>query len=232
MSTKVAAGPGLPSIREINSLLVFNSAAGIELAQVLVRLPEGGGQKLLAARTWCDAPAIKVERYGAKPASYFPYDPEAPWVATWVIASILNCRSTLYVDHIGSTAVPGCGGKGIIDLLVAYPAGAFYIATDALDQLGFQAQDGPQPFPESRPMRVGAVTYRGKPHLVHAHVIRSGDREGQDLIRFRDRLRGDAALVRDYQVEKLSILARGIVASTEYSKAKTDFIRGVLAEVS
>jgi GrpB-like predicted nucleotidyltransferase (UPF0157 family) len=187
--------------------------------------------QLPAARSLGDAPAIKVERYGAKPAHYFPYDPEAPRVAARVIEAILDCRSTLFVDHIGSTAVPGCGGKGIIDLLVAYPAGAFFVATDALDQLGFQTQGGLEPFTESRPMRVGAATYRGKAYLVHAHVIRSGDRAGQDLIRFRDRLRADAELVQAYQVEKLSILSRGITVSAEYSRAKSEFIRAVLGAV-
>ena len=186
--------------------------------------------KLLAARNLCERPGVKVERYAAKLARYFPYDPEAPRVAARLIDAILDCRSTLYVDHIGSTAVPGCGGKGIIDLLVAYPAGAFFVARDALDQLGFQPQVGPEPFPESRPMRVGATTYRGKVYGVHAHVIRSGDREAQNLIKFRDRLRADAELVQAYQVEKLSILSSGITASTEYSKAKSDFIRAVLDE--
>ena len=184
---------------------------------------------MLAARN-CERPGVKVERYATQLARYFPYDPEAPRVAARLIDAILDCRSTLYVDHIGSTAVPGCGGKGIIDLLVAYPAGAFFVARDALDQLGFQPQVGPEPFPESRPMRVGATTYRGKVYRVHAHVIRSGDREAQNLIKFRDRLRADAELVQAYQVEKLSILSRGITASTEYSKAKSDFIRAVLDE--
>jgi GrpB-like predicted nucleotidyltransferase (UPF0157 family) len=187
--------------------------------------------QLPAARSLGDAPAIKVERYGAKPAHYFPYDPEAPRVAARVIEAILDCRSTLFVDHIGSTAVPGCGGKGIIDLLVAYPAGAFFVATDALDQLGFQTQGGPEPFTESRPMRVGAATYRGKAYLVHAHVIRSGDRAGQDLIRFRDRLCADAELVQAYQVEKLSILSRGVTVSAEYSRATREFSRAVLGAV-
>ena len=108
--------------------------------------------------------------------------------------------------------------------------GAFFVARDALDQLGFQPQIGPEPFPESRPMRVGATTYRGKAYRVHAHVIRNGDREAQNLIKFRDRLRADAALVQAYQAEKLSILSSGITASTEYSKAKSDFIRAVLGD--
>jgi len=185
---------------------------------------------MLAAKPRFEMPAIKVERYVAKSASYFPYDPEAPRVAGLVIEAILNCRSTLYVDHIGSTAVAGCGGKGIVDLLVSYPAGAFDAAKDALDQLGFQPQGGNEPFPESRPMRVGAVTYRGKEYLIHAHVIRGGDREALNLIEFRNRLRGDVELTHAYQMEKLSILARGITVSTEYSKAKTEFIRAVLAD--
>ena len=133
---------------------------------------------MLAARYLCDHPAVKVERYAAKLARYFPYDPEAPRAAARLIDAILDYRSILYVDHIGSTAVPGCGGKGIIDLLVTYPAGAFFVARDALDQLGFQPQSGPEPFPESRPMRVGVTTYRGKAYRVHAHVIRSGDPRG------------------------------------------------------
>jgi GrpB-like predicted nucleotidyltransferase (UPF0157 family) len=186
--------------------------------------------KLLAARNLCERPAVKVERYAAKLARYFPYDPAAPPAAARLIDAILDYRSTLYVDHIGSTAIPGCGGKGIIDLLVTYPPGAFLVARDALDQLGFQPQSGPEPFPESRPMRVGMTTYRGKAYRVHAHVIRSGDPEAQNLIKFRDRLRADAELVQAYQVEKLSILSSGITASTEYSKAKSDFIRAVLGE--
>lgn len=175
-------------------------------------------------------PAIRVKRYVAKSASYFPYDPVAPRVAALVIDAILNCRSGLHADHIGSTAVVGCGGKGIVDLLLTYPEGALSIARDALDQLGFQPQCGPERFPESRPMRVGAVIYRGKEYLVHAHVIRDGDREGLDLIEFRDRLRVDGDLARAYQIEKLSILARGITVSTEYSKAKSEFIHAVLSD--
>lgn len=195
-----------------------------------MRYPDSGRWQLLAVKLNFDRPEIMVERYVARKAGYFPYDPVAPGVAALVIDGIRNTRSTLRVDHIGSTSVVGCGGKGIVDLLVSYPAGALEAARDTLDQIGFQPQSGPEPFPESRPMRVGALTYRGTQYLVHAHVIRSGDREGRDLIEFRNRLRADAGLARAYQIEKLSILARGITVSTEYSKAKTEFIRGVLSD--
>ena len=188
------------------------------------------GFEVIATRRLHRAKAIKVERYTARAAEFLAYNPEAPRVAALVIEAIRKRRRLLNVDHIGSTAVPGCGGKGIIDLLVSYPAGAVCAARDALDRLGFQPQGGPEPFPESRPMRVGAVTHGGKVYLVHSHVICAGDREGQDLLKFRDRLRADADLVQAYQFEKLAIVARGITASREYSKAKGEFIRAVLAD--
>lgn len=183
---------------------------------------------MIAVREGCGAAALRIDCYTVKPARYFPYDPESPLVAALVMEAIFHCEPSLHIDHIGSTAIPGCGGKGIVDLLVSYPAGGLERARAALDRLGFQHQGGPEPFPESRPMRVGAVGYRGREYQVHAHVIGGGDRQGQDLLKFRDRLRDDAGLVRAYQVEKLSILSRGVTVCTEYSKAKSDFIRMVL----
>lgn len=173
--------------------------------------------------------ALRVDPYTVKPARYFPYDPESPWVAAMVMEAICHREPSLRIDHVGSTAIPGCGGKGIIDLLVSYPEGGLERTRGSLDRLGFQRQGGPEPFPESRPMRVGAVVYRGREYQVHTHVIRNGDQQALDLIKFRNRLRGDNTLVRAYQVEKLSILSRGLTVCTEYSKAKTDFIRMVLA---
>jgi GrpB-like predicted nucleotidyltransferase (UPF0157 family) len=78
-------------------------------------------------------------------------------------------------------------------------------------------------------MRVGGVEYFGRAYRVHAHVVATGSDEARDLIKFRDILRSNSGLRRAYEAEKRAILARGITKSTEYSKAKGDFIRCVLA---
>jgi GrpB-like predicted nucleotidyltransferase (UPF0157 family) len=44
------------------------------------------------------------------------------------------------VEHVGSTAVPGCAGKGAIDLLVPYREGELEPVKEILEQLGFQRQ--------------------------------------------------------------------------------------------
>jgi GrpB-like predicted nucleotidyltransferase (UPF0157 family) len=173
--------------------------------------------------------SLIVGPYEETDAEYLPYNPELSRAATSLAETIVAAKRDLQVEHIGSTAIAGCWGKGIIDLLVLYQPGDLESARAALDRLKFQRQSGPEPFPESRPMRVGSVEYLGRMYRVHAHVVESGVDEARDLIRFRDILRVNISLRRAYETEKRAILARGVTKSTEYSKAKGAFIRSVLA---
>ena len=181
-----------------------------------------------APREW-EQSGLFVGPYTLTAAEYLPYNPESFRVAALIARTIGAANSILGVEHIGSTAVPGCWGKGIIDLLVLYGAGELESARDRLDRLGFQHQPGPDPFPEDRPMRVGGIEYLGRAYRVHAHVIAAGSDEARDLLKFRDILRSNTGVRQAYEAEKRVILSRGITKSTEYSKAKGDFIRCVLA---
>jgi GrpB-like predicted nucleotidyltransferase (UPF0157 family) len=50
------------------------------------------------------------------PAACLPYDPRAQEVARKVARMINHQLPDITVDHVGSTAVPGCAGKGVIEL--------------------------------------------------------------------------------------------------------------------
>jgi hypothetical protein len=80
-------------------------------------------------------------RYQDPAAAYRPYDPRFPDVASRVIDLIRDRMPDALVEHIGSTAIPGCPGKGVVDLMLLYPAGWLDTARSALDQLGFQRHD-------------------------------------------------------------------------------------------
>ena len=174
-------------------------------------------------------PRMPIGTYRLSAVEYLPYDSECRRVAAWLAEVILRSDGRLQVEHIGSTAVPQCWGKGIVDLLVLYAAEGLDAARNALDRIGFQRQGGDDPFPESRPMRVGSVEYFGRIYRIHAHVIETGCAEARDLVRFRELLRHDVDLRRAYEAEKRAILARGITRGAEYSNAKGDFIRRTLA---
>jgi GrpB-like predicted nucleotidyltransferase (UPF0157 family) len=171
---------------------------------------------------------MTIGLYVPTAVEYLPYNSVSRRVAKSIADIIVRDKDNLTVEHIGSTAVPGCWGKGIIDLLVAYTPGCLKSARETLDRLGFQRQRGPEAFPESRPMRVGSVEHCGRNYRLHAHIIEQGTIEALSLVRFRDLLRENAELRRAYEVEKRAILARGITRGNEYSNAKGDFIRYVL----
>ncbi len=178
----------------------------------------------------------EIGPYQPLPVACHPWDPRAPEVARRVVALIRRRLPAAEVEHVGSTAVPGCAGKGVIDLLLLYPPGRLAAARDALDDLGFQHQGGRFPWPEERPMRVGSMRYDGSIFQLHVHVVAEGDPDAVELLQFRDALRSDPALVAGYVAAKRAALAaaaaKGIVYESgdamEYVQAKGPFIERAL----
>jgi GrpB-like predicted nucleotidyltransferase (UPF0157 family) len=171
-----------------------------------------------------------IEPYEDGPAVCLDYDPRAADVAEIVRQAILSRTSDLCVEHVGSTAVPGCAGKGVVDLLLVYPPGRLDAVVEELDRLGFQAQTSGNPFPQERPMRRGSLRHDGTAFRVHVHVVREGAEEVERLLRFRDRLRADATLRAAYVAEKRAILSAGTTDTGTYSNAKGGFIRGAISD--
>lgn len=176
--------------------------------------------------------AVRIQPYEARPAAFLPYDSRYPEVARLLINAIENKDQRLRVEHIGSTSIPECGGKGVIDLIVTFVDGDLEIAKAALAELGFHAQGGRDPWPESRPMREGAVTAFGSQFNVHAHVIERDGEEHLRLTGFRDALRNDASLRLAYEADKKRILGAGVVDTLDYCNAKTEFITSTLAVIA
>lgn len=167
--------------------------------------------------------------YAILPPVYVEYDASAPDVAERVIELVGAAAPWARIDHIGSTAIPGCAGKGIIDLVALYPHGRLDAMRDTIDALGFQPQRTGHPFPEDRPMRVGAIEHRGHVYRLHMHVVAADSDEAQSLYRFRDVLRSDPALRDAYQAKKRAILHSGVESSNDYTHAKGEFISAVLS---
>jgi len=163
------------------------------------------------------------------PAACRAYDPRAPAVARRVAALIQRRLPRVPVEHVGSTAVPGCAGKGVVDLLALYrDADELAAIKRALDDLGFQRQRSPTPFPEGRPMRLGALDHGGTTFLLHFHVLPGDSSEVAELRAFREQLRADPALVAAYVARKRGIIDAGVVDGGDYARAKGAFVRAIL----
>jgi GrpB-like predicted nucleotidyltransferase (UPF0157 family) len=148
--------------------------------------------------------------------------------AKHLIGLIGQAAPWVHAEHIGSTAIPHCAGKGIVDLMALYPTGKLAVTRDALDGLGFQRQQTGHAFPEDRPMRIGAFDHGDTRYQTHVHVITLDSPEVLSLRRFRDVLRNNAALRDAYEAKKREIIKSGVRERADYTHAKGEFIRSVI----
>jgi GrpB-like predicted nucleotidyltransferase (UPF0157 family) len=174
------------------------------------------------------ASSAPILPYNRQPVEFQEYDPRAPEVAQYVINLIQVQIPSVRVEHIGSTAVPGCGGRGVIDLMILYDMEAVEPILVQLDILGFQWVQRDSFLPDEWPKGMGAVQYQEKIFRLHIHVQPSDLSSVSEKRIFRDRLRSDPELLSAYMAHKREILARGTVDPIEYTSAKSGFVEHAL----
>jgi GrpB-like predicted nucleotidyltransferase (UPF0157 family) len=170
-------------------------------------------------------PPIRPYPYPSPHPALRPWNPRAPQAAARVVELITERLPDTVVEHVGSSAVPGCAGKGYLDFVIPYRDDTHLAAiNDALFALGFGRQRNRDPFPETRPMRTGAIDHEGETFLLHVHVVPESGPETAELRDFRDRLRADSALVAEYVAAKRAVLDAGVRDGVDYAEKKGEFI--------
>jgi len=156
-------------------------------------------------------------------AKFRPADLRSAMVAKEVARWIEAKMPDVSVEHIGSTAVPGLFGKGVIDLMLLYPEGSLDRVRTGLDLLGFQRQSTRDPFPETRPMRLGSVIFDQTKFRLHVHVLADDAAEVGVLRSFRDQLIADPVLRARYAAVKDQIIESGVTDTVAYCEQKEQF---------
>lgn len=157
-----------------------------------------------------------------------PWDARGPEAASSLAQRLQAALPGIEVEHVGSTAVPGCHGKGIIDLMLLIPAGHLGRVCATIDGMGFQPQSGGKRFADDRPMREGSFTFDGSVFRLHLHLIPEDSAEVDRLRKFRDRLSANPALVALYVEQKRRLVDAQISDRSTYTQGKQAFIESVL----
>ena len=133
-------------------------------------------------------------------------------------------------EHVGSTAVPGCGGKGVMDMLYLYPAGALNDSVTYLLDLGLvrQGDEFAHRWPDSRPMLLGTVMHDSQEYVVYVHVVASESDEVRRFRQFRSLLCESPAHVERYNETKKGIVAMGIINTDQYVVMKRPIMHEIL----
>ncbi len=164
--------------------------------------------------------------YVRLPATVVEWDPRMLEVADAVAVLIHDRRPDIVAEHIGSTAVPGLPGKGIVDLAIAATPDTVPGIAASLRELGFGPQPGPDPWPPTRPMLVGSMVRGDTTFRIHVHVQPDRAEFVRDLA-FRDALRADPELVAAYAELKTRIVKGGVTEGNRYTYEKQAWIADV-----
>jgi GrpB-like predicted nucleotidyltransferase (UPF0157 family) len=172
----------------------------------------------------------RIGRYVRVPVEVHQADPRAPEAASCLIELIATRWPGTPAEHVGSSAVAGLAGKNTIDLLLAAEPAHVPAITQVLLELGFQPQV-PAAFPATRPMLWGTFRHGPTDYRAHIHVVPASSPEVAAMRGFRDALRADPRLRRQYAALKRAIVEGGPIDPVAFTRAKHDWITATLSQL-
>jgi GrpB-like predicted nucleotidyltransferase (UPF0157 family) len=171
---------------------------------------------------WSNAPEDRVEIVAPDPSWPGQYEEAAA-----ALASVLKSFGDFRLEHFGSTAVPNLRAKPIIDILLVHSTPSLWPQLiDPLRSLGYV-------YWSENPRKDRMFFVKGMPpfgprrtHHIHVRVPRDAESE----LAFRDLLRADPALAREYEILKDGLAQRYPTDREAYTDGKTAFVSAALCK--
>jgi len=171
-----------------------------------------------------------MEEFVPAPPPVVPYD--RAWATSYKkeapLLGIALAPVPHWVEHIGSTAVPGLPAKPVIDLMVGIvDYGRFHVIRQALGTLGYIWDPAAE---RDEPAR--KIFRKGPPDLSqlrthHLHLaVKDGD-YWRRILAFRDQLRQDPSAAAEYADVKADLLRVCGDDSRAYTRGKRDVVKKI-----
>jgi GrpB-like predicted nucleotidyltransferase (UPF0157 family) len=160
-----------------------------------------------------------------------PYSKEWPNLFRNLKDDLIHLFSptSIAVEHIGSTSVPGLSAKPVIDILLG--AASLADIESRISRLSEGGYEYVSKYEKEIPERRYFVKSPANSLRVHVHAVELGSRIWQEHLAFRDALRSDLSIRTRYQSLKLQLAEQFVNNKSAYSAAKNPFIESVLAGV-
>jgi GrpB-like predicted nucleotidyltransferase (UPF0157 family) len=151
---------------------------------------------------------------------FVEYDPAYPRVFEQLTRAIQAVLPGARVEHVGSTAVPGLGGRGTLDavLLAEPPQHAGIVA--ALKQVGFVEV----PYGAARPALSYSVHLGSRDYGVLLYVLPPSHAYVRGWLAFRTFMLRHPEEIERYAAIKQAAIAAGHTQPWSYQQAKTPYL--------
>lgn len=152
--------------------------------------------------------------------AFKPYSPLFPGLFAKEKARIAqHFLFSASIEHVGSTAVPGLGGKGIIDIAIAVEKDCMEEAKNKLQELNYEFRPS-----FSTPDRFYFIIYlpdqeEGR-RRYHVHLTYPESKEWRELVGFRDYLLNNPEELREYAELKKKAVLEAEEDGEKYRKIK------------
>lgn len=140
-------------------------------------------------------------------------------------SKILKVIKDYEIHHIGSTAVPRLGGKGIIDIMIGIKN--WEEAEEVIKKLKDLG------FIHIHPKEKGGIFLSKDPGLfplknVHIHIVKTGSKVYEDRLAFRNYLRKNKKEIDRFYKLKIKWLKQSKGNRKKYNKLKEKYIKNIL----
>ncbi|MDO8467808.1 MAG: GrpB family protein [Nanoarchaeota archaeon] len=132
------------------------------------------------------------------------------------------------IEHVGSTAVTGLGGKGIIDIAIKTPRNKLNQFMNKLERLGYVHTSEHQPN-NKRIFFQKIIRYKGKERRIHIHLTLDEDFL-ESFIVVRDYLRSHDKECKKYAKIKKEAVKYAKGEGKKYREYKDKFLKDLLSK--
>ena len=158
---------------------------------------------------------------------YHTYDSRLPNVFEQIKRMIQATAGPVLVEHVGSSSIPGVGGRNLLDIAVPAPESQHADIRKAMYALGFEDSA----FPHYLPLLVGQLAHESTNYQILLYVVSPESPVLAGWLRFRDHMRSHSEDAQAYCTAKQEAVASGKAEGRDYQEAKNPFLTVISAKL-
>jgi GrpB-like predicted nucleotidyltransferase (UPF0157 family) len=172
---------------------------------------------------------VQIKNLTGKPGitEYKPYDQNLPDIFQLIKGLIHQELPGIRIEHVGSTSVPGIGGRNAIDIAIPASESEHESIKAKLYKIGFNDS----PWQHYIPLLVGLIDYQDKTYPILLYVLSPDSPVFKGWLKYRDYMRIHPEDAQAYDNEKQKNIKAGAVKTDDYQKAKTPFIISMVQKI-
>lgn len=172
---------------------------------------------------------IKINSFGkgSDTTEYHPYDEKLPQVFEDIKSLINDTIPDIQVEHIGSSSMPGVGGRNVLDIAIPSLTQKHEAIRTKLKQIGFEDS----PFPHYLPLLVASTAFEGGKYIILMYVVSPDNETYKNWISFRNHMRTHPDDAKEYNDTKKQVIKEGKTRGDLYQNAKAPFLQKISTKI-